>query len=410
MNSSTELNLPKERSTKDAIYTTLKNSLNIRKNEKSLNGDIGTPLTVLGCDGGWSNPLRWLVIFIHGFIIILFKKDYPQWLILEVGMDKPKEMQAIAKWLKSDVVVITALPTTPVHVENFNSPEDVIQEKLSIPRALKSNGVLVLNGDDKKVREVSQEFSQRKIFYGTNETNDIRTSNKEGKIIYTNETPIGMQYKISVKNGEETIFLRDILGEQWIYLILATVAVCEAISLDKYNIAQSFINYEAPPGRMRIIEGIKNTTIIDDSYNSSPIAISVALQALDKLKVKGRKIAVLGDMRELGEFSEREHITAGKQASKVVDILITIGEESEALAKSAEKTGLKKENIFKFGYYNSAKAGEYINSILQEGDVILVKGSQNKIRAEHTVKAIMAHPERASELLVRQEKEWLTKK
>ncbi len=391
--------------TKDAIHIALSSQINIRKNQKSLNSETGVPLTILDEESAWSNPLKWLLIFLRAFKLILFKASYPKWLVLEVGTDKPGDIQAIAKWLKPDVLVITALPNVPVHLSNFASPEEMVEEKLSLARSLKSDGVLVLNGDDNKIREVAQEFQQRKIFY---------TKSHDGKIVYANEIPTGMEYKIHTNDQTDNetvrVFLRGVLGEHFAYLPSVSLAVCEAVGLDKHKATLALSNYNAPPSRMRILSGIGHTTIIDDSYNSSPLAIKAALDTLDSLQVTGRKIAVLGDMRELGEHSEREHKLAGEHAARVADFLITIGEESRVLAHAAHNAGLNSKHITEFGYYDSAKAGQKVRGMLQKGDVVLVKGSQNKIRTERVVKAIMAKPERAGELIVRQEAEWLHKK
>ncbi len=388
--------------TKDAIHTTLQGlNLYIRKNKKSLNSEIGVPLTILGEESAWSNPLKWLAVFTRGARLILFKKKYPEWLVLEVGTDKPGDIQAITKWLHPDVVVITALPSTPVHISNFDTVEDIVQEKLALARALKPDGVLVLNGSDPKIRNVSREFTQRKVFYGTNQ---------KGEIVYANNVPTGMSFTVTTERGVEPIFLHGIIGQQWLYLILASLAVCEALGLNKHEAALALAYYEPAPGRMRILSGIGQTIIIDDSYNSSPLAMAAALDAFGELQVSGRKIAVLGDMRELGEHSAVEHRVAGEHVAQVADILITIGEESRVLAQAALDAGMPSERITEFGYYDSARAGQKVRGMLQKGDVVLVKGSQNKIRTERVVKAIMAEPERASELLVRQEKEWLSRK
>ncbi len=388
--------------TKDAIHTALQGlNLYIRKNKKSLNSETGVPLTILGEESGWSNPLKWLAVFARGAWLILFTKRYPEWLVLEVGTDEPGDIQAITKWLQPDVVVITALPSTPVHISNFATAEDMVQEKLALARAMGPDGVLVLNGSDQKVRDVAREFTQRKVFYGTNQN---------GEIVYANGTPTGMSFTVATERGIEPIFLRGIIGQQWLYLVLAALAVCEALGLNKHEAALALAYYEPAPGRMRILEGIGQTTIIDDSYNSSPLAMKAALDTLDELNVSGRKIAVLGDMRELGEHSEKEHKLAGEHAARVADMLITIGEESRVLARSAREAGMPAERITEFGYYDSARAGQKVRGMLQKGDAVLVKGSQNKIRTERVVKAIMAQPERATELLVRQEPEWLNKK
>jgi UDP-N-acetylmuramoyl-tripeptide--D-alanyl-D-alanine ligase len=163
---------------------------------------------------------------------------------------------------------------------------------------------------------------------------------------------------------------------------------------------------------MRIIDGIKGTTIIDDSYNSSPAAVMSALETLEELNVlgspaqsarAGRKIAVLGDMAELGEYSERAHKSIGAKASQVLDVLVTVGVKARMIALGALEYGMNESNILQFD--DSRKAGKYVESILSSGDTVLVKGSQS-IRTEKAVEEIMARPENKENLLVRQEKEW----
>jgi len=157
--------------------------------------------------------------------------------------------------------------------------------------------------------------------------------------------------------------------------------------------------HETQPGRMKIIEGIKGSTIIDDSYNSSPVAVNSALRTLGDIETKGRKIAVLGDMMELGEYSSDEHKKVGEMATNTCHMLVTVGLRSRDTATGALNAGMKEENIFQFE--DSQKAGAYLQNIIEKEDVILVKGSRWAMRMERTVEEIMARPERADELLVR---------
>ena len=148
---------------------------------------------------------------------------------------------------------------------------------------------------------------------------------------------------------------------------------------------------------MNIIKGINDSTIIDDTYNSSPDALYQALFVLGEIETSGRKIAVIGDMMELGKFSAEEHKKAGDFAKKNASIIITVGQR-------AKKMG---ENIISFN--TAYEASQYVRGIANKGDIFLVKGSQS-MRMERVVKDLMAEPEKASELLVRQEPEWLAKK
>jgi len=164
--------------------------------------------------------------------------------------------------------------------------------------------------------------------------------------------------------------------------------------------------FDSPNGRMNLIDGIKHTLIIDDTYNSSPISVMSALDIVSKIPIaKGaRRFAVLGDMLELGKYSEEGHREVGRYAAKArVDKLITVGERARDIARSAEEAGMARDNIFE--YTDVAEAGRFIQQRIEQGDLILVKGSQG-MRLEKIVKEIMAEPLRAKELLVRQEEEW----
>jgi UDP-N-acetylmuramyl pentapeptide synthase len=160
-------------------------------------------------------------------------------------------------------------------------------------------------------------------------------------------------------------------------------------------------------GRMHIIEGKNGSTIIDDSYNASPVAGTAALQTLEMIKGE-RKIALLGDMLELGQYEEEEHRNLGNMAAKIVDELVVVGKRAQWIAEAAQAVGLSQGNIHAFA--TSIEAGEWLSAQISSGDIILVKGSQgsgeNMIRMERAIKLLMAHPEEASKLLVRQEKEW----
>jgi len=162
----------------------------------------------------------------------------------------------------------------------------------------------------------------------------------------------------------------------------------------------------SPKGRMNLIDGIKNTLIIDDTYNSSPQSAIAALGVLHEIKVRdgSRKFAVLGDMYELGNYTEQGHSDVGKYAHKIgVDKLITVGEIARDIGRGAEEAGMKRDNIFNFR--DAETAGRFLQNRIKENDLILIKGSQG-VRTEKIVLEIMADPLKAKELLVRQGKEW----
>jgi UDP-N-acetylmuramyl pentapeptide synthase len=158
-------------STKDAIFVALSPFTHVRKSEKSFNSETGVPLSVLGVPNGWSNPIQWIKNLFAGLLVIFFKGDYPKWLVLEIGADAPGDIKQLASWIKPDVALITRFPEVPVHIEYFDSKEAVIEEKKELVKALKPDGILVLNADDTVVRALADEYTQRAVTYGFGDAN-----------------------------------------------------------------------------------------------------------------------------------------------------------------------------------------------------------------------------------------------
>ena len=394
-------------STKDAIFATLEGQRHVRKSEKSFNSEIGVPLTILGFPNGWSNPFIWIANLARGLGLILLPNHYPKWLILEVGADKPGDIKRITKWLKVDVAVITGIPDTPVHIEQFESVDEVTREKEYLAKAVTSGGTLILNGDNPRSYAMKDDFRGIAVTYGFSENNHFSASHAE--IVYANGKPTGVGFRVNHAGSSVPVVLRGAIGRVHAYPALAAMAVGKSIGLDIVTMSRGLSSHPTPVGRMRIIEGIKNSTIIDDSYNASPDAVLSALDTLEAVTTKGRKVAALGDMRELGEHSKEAHMQVGKRAAEVLDVLITVGEESKVLAEAALNAGMPESNVFQYEYEESQRAGKEYELSMKEGDIVLVKGSQNKIRMERFVKEIMGEPLRAQELLVRQEREWLAR-
>ncbi len=392
-------------STKDAIAAALSTKFYLRKSEKSFNSDVGVPLTVLGLSNGWNNAFTWIQNIAVGFLRCLFQKDYPTWLVLEVGADKPGDLEIIFSWLVPDIVVTTRFPDVPVHIEFFSSPDALFKEE-SIPISkLKGDGLLILNSDDSHTEELRKKHPRVRT-YGIQSSSDISGSNTS--IVYkTNSenesTPTGMSFKVNIQGNSVPFFIYDALGKTHVYPILAAIAVSDHVGMNLITLSETFKLHTPPPGRMRIIEG-KNCTIIDDSYNSSPVAVTEALQTIQTITSPKKKIGILGDMLELGSFTEQEHRKVGERVMGILDVLITIGPRAKAIGSSALGCGFNKDLVYQFE--NWRQAVEKIPSLIGEGDIVLVKGSQS-IRLENIVKSLMKRPDLASALLVRQDPEWL---
>jgi len=388
---------------KEAIYAALSGSLFVRKNQKSLNSEIGVPLTILGLENAWNSPFKWGWNLLVGLWRLFAWHPYPAWLVLEVGADRPGDIRAIASWLRPDIAVITGVSDIPAHVEYFDSPEDVYKEKKILAEYLKPGGKLIINGDNERMKRLQSEYRGASVTYGTEDGNDFHA--KDVEILREEERPIGMRFRAEHGGSSVPIEVFGALGMPRVLSALAAIAVGEAVGVDTISAVDALRMWEPPPGRLRVLDGLKGSLIIDDTYNSSPVA---ALAALDILKEAGqgrRRIAVLGDMLELGRYSKDAHVKVGERAAECCDLLITVGFRSKATAEAALDAGMKDIQVRQYELDEAQRAGKELEAELKEGDLVLVKGSQG-LRMEHTVLEIMAEPARASELLVRQEEAW----
>ncbi|MFA6253661.1 MAG: UDP-N-acetylmuramoyl-tripeptide--D-alanyl-D-alanine ligase [Candidatus Paceibacterota bacterium] len=396
-------------STKDAVASVLGKSLSVRSSEKSYNSsDFGVALTVLGCHSAWNDLFGWLEIMIYGLVLIIIRKPYPEWLILEVGLEYPGEIKRVLKWVKFDLAVITLLPEVPVHVEFFKSKNEVIDEKMLIAKAVPASGHIFLNADDSNSLKFMSELTGEVNTIGFSPQADYRATSPS--IAYDNEdehlVPAGLNFNLDHNEKSLMVKINGVVGEHQIYPVLTALAVGDKLGLKMIEMIESLGEYKPPAGRLRLIEGIKRTIILDDTYNASPAAVAAGLKTLDDFEAIGQKIVVLGDMLQLGKHTVEAHKEIGYQASQICDLVITVGLRSKFIDEGLREKKYPDKRIKHFD--DSLEAGEYLQKIIKKGDVIFVKGSQG-MRMEKVVEEIMAHPEGKAKLLVRQDKEWLSK-
>ncbi len=392
-------------STKDAIFTVLSKFKTVRKSEKSFNSEVGLPLTILGLPNGWNDPFIWFENIIKGFGLMIMKRPYPEFLVLEVGVGKPGDMKKnVTPWLRPDIVVITRFPDRPVHVEFFGSVENIIEEKSALAYALKKDGILILNHDDEKVYSLHQKSNRKTISFGVSDNSTYHGIYPT--YLYKKERginiPDGINFKLEHDGHTFPVMLPKVLGMHNIGQALAAIACAHELGCDLLESIQAVSNYITPPGRLSLIEGINNSIIIDDTYNSSPVAMAAAIEVLRDIKGK-RKIAVLGDMLELGKFTEEEHHLVGEQIFGVADILVVVGPRAKFIAEGAIEKGFNQKEIYSFD--SSKTTAKFLEGMIEKGDIVLVKGSQG-VRLERAVEAIMEHKELKKTLLCRQDKEW----
>ena len=385
-------------SAKEAIYEALRKTYKTYRSFGNYNTEVGVPLSIAGTydreiRGFW----QYFLALSKGKLRILFRdKKYPQVLVLEYGADRPGDIRYLVKHFPPNIAVATAIGEIPAHLEYYKNRNELIAEKTALVKKLTPREVAVLNIDDPDVSEMAEKTEGRIIAYGTDEKADIKASGisvKSGASL----DDFGLQFKLEAQGKVIPVFVSGLIASHFVYSLLAAVAVGLELKVGILEIVNALSEFQTPPGRMRLLEGIKKTVLIDDSYNSSPIAAIKALGILKELK-GARKIAVLGDMLELGEKTEDAHREIGLETGKFgLDFLVTAGMRAKFIADEAKLYGVPEDKVLSFETSDDARLP--VQNLLKQGDVVLVKGSRG-MRMEKIVREIMAEPERADELLV----------
>jgi len=370
-------------STKEAIYAVLKQERSVRRNIGNFNNELGLPLTVLGNYPEVKGIFFWPKIIIKSLGRLIFSdKNYPEVLILEMAADRPGDIRYLTEIAKPQIGVITAIGEIPVHVEFYSSPEAVAREKAHLIEVLPTNGFAILNYDDEIVYNLRSRTRAHIITYGFNEGADLGLNNLEYRI--EAGRPAGISFKVQYGGSLVPVRLNNVFGKPQAYAAAAAVAVGLAFGINLIKISEALLDYEAPDGRMKLINGVKDTLILDDSYNASPLSMRAALETLRSLPAK-RRIVVLGDMLEIGKYSTEAHQAVGELAAKVADYLFCIGPRAKFIAESARQNSFDHKKIQVFG--TSEAARKMIEREIKAGDLILVKGSR-AIKLEKIIEEI----------------------
>src|SRR3989344_5598012 len=390
---------------KEAIYLVLSKKFFVRKSEKSFTAELGVALTIIGCPNGTGRALDWFRNLLLGLRLLLWKRPYPEYLILEIDGDKPRDLLGVSSFIHPDILVMTATGEVPSHIESFRSMESFLFEKRAIINAVKRDGVIIYNMDDSVTSNLLQNVETKKISCGVGNGADFFGTAPE--IIYSEKRiPTGMNFDISSDGETHKINILSSIGIQNEYAGLLAFAVGVQLGIQKSQITTSLDKFTALAGRMNIVEGIKSSTIIDDSYNSSPIALEQAISVFVELKSKGKKIVVVGDMLELGKYSVDEHRKVAGLLNGKIQKLICVGIRARKISGELLNLGFNESNILSFD--TAEEAGKELQQMLQDNDLVLVKGSQ-AMRMERVVEEVMAKPQDRKRVLVRQEEEWLSR-
>lgn len=323
-------------STKDIIASVVSQKYKTLKTQANLNNHIGMPLTILSL------------------------KDHEA-LVVEMGMNHFGELSYLTNIAKPTIAVITNVGTA--HIGNLGSRENILKAKLEILEGLPKDGVVIINNDNDLLHKWQLENKKYNVItYGIN--NNSKYVAKEIKY-----TTTGSGYQL---NGKESIKV-PVGGEAFVYNSLAAISVGELLNIPIEKIQVGIKNFELTKMRLDVQKSSKGYTIINDCYNANYDSMKSAIEYLNSSK-GNRKIAVLGDMLELGEFSQELHKKVGEEVAKnKIDILITVGKEANNIAETAKKNGINTTYMFE----NNQKAITKLKEILEPKDVVLVKASNS---------------------------------
>lgn len=379
-------------STKRAIATILSQKYRVTMHEGNHNMAVSAPLAILGL--AYPEKVKSIGAWLKVFAAARKRISEPMStdvIVAELGADHPGDIEHFAGYLKPDIGVVTAV--TPEHMEFFKTLDAVAQEELKVANMSK---LALINRDDIAGEFAKYLTNSNVDTYGTTGLAEFRFEIKD----FTVESG----YKGSVIMAgfaEPEPATVKVIGEHSLRPVMGAVAVGIKLGMSPSEVAEGLKLVRATPGRMNVLRGVEGSMIIDDSYNSSPLAASAALQTLYTLQVPQR-IAILGTMNELGETSAKEHEALGALCDPtLLDWVITVGDEAEKyLAPAARKRGCQVRS-----FKSAIDAGSFAHRVLAPGAAVLAKGSQGGVYLEEAVKIIAMMTE--GDQLVRQSPQWL---
>ena len=326
--------------TKEMIATALSSSKNVMKTKGNLNSQIGLPLTMFQ---------------------LLPEHEVA---VIEMGMSDFGEMARLSKIASPNYAVITNIGIS--HIEQLHTKENIRTEKLHITDSFNHNSVLFLNGDDELLANLEGKLPYRCVFFGTNDNCDYRAKEIQMKENFTRFLLVSQQETQEVE--------LPVLGLHNVYNALAAIAVADTLNIKRTDSIAALKKYCPPVMRQQIRKNKNEIIIIDDTYNASPDSMKSSLEVLKGLQNKGKKVAVLADMLELGSFSHKAHFEVGEYAATLgIDILVTIGKEAVQIMQGAVSHN---KNMVCFCFQENSEAEKKLGEILKSGDAVLIKGSR----------------------------------
>jgi UDP-N-acetylmuramoyl-tripeptide--D-alanyl-D-alanine ligase len=332
--------------TKEIIAHILSQKFPLLKSSGNYNNEIGIPLTLLQLNK--SHKL----------------------LVTEMGMRGLGEIKTLTNFITPDLAVLTNIGEA--HIGLLGSKDNIFKAKSELLQSLDKDGIAILNRDDLYFLNALKIVKDKKIYtFGIENRSDIMADN----ISIVSDK--GTRFTLVMQNGKSKEIYFPLLGRYNIYNALAAVAVAFALGIELDLIEKGLSSFKPLDLHMQLNNFYNGIKILNDSYNASPLSVKSALETLAEVAQKNIKIAILGDMLELGEKADFYHREIGKEVAKLsIDILITVGPEGKVIAQSSKEEGMAEERVFSFEKDEKIKLSKKLLSLTKPGDYILLKGSR----------------------------------
>jgi len=332
--------------TKEIIAHILSQEFPLLKTSGNYNNEIGIPLTLLR-----------------------LKKSH-KLLVAEMGMRGLGEIKTLTNFIPPDLAVITNIGEA--HIGLLSSKENIFKAKMELLQSLDKDGIAILNRDDPYFFKMSKIVKGKKVYtFGIENESDITACN----IRMVSDK--GVRFTLEVQNDKRREIYFPLLGRYNIYNALAAVAVAFALGIELDLIERGLSSFKPLDLHMQLSTFYNGIKILNDSYNASPLSVKNALETLAEVAQNNRKIAILGDMLELGEKADFYHRKIGKEVAKLsIDALITVGQGGKIIAQSSKEEGMAEEKVFYFEKNEKLNLAKKLLSLIKPENFVLLKGSR----------------------------------
>jgi UDP-N-acetylmuramoyl-tripeptide--D-alanyl-D-alanine ligase len=338
-------------STKEVIAAVLSQRFGTIRSRASYNNEIGLPLTLLEI-----TPDTEVAILEMG------------------GAYRFGEISELAQTARPDIGVVTNVSHS--HLQRMGSLEAIAQTKAELPASLPADGVALLNGDDFRVRAMGENCKARVVYYGLAPDCEVRARQ------VVSHGLDGISFLLEMDDEEHHLNV-PLIGAHSVHTVLASLATGRALGM---RLDEMLPGFQDPTIQLRLLTlpGVNSSTLVDDTYNANPTSCLAALNLLSELEGR-RRVAIFGDILELGDFEDEGHRIVGRRAAAVVDRLITVGPKARIIAEAGRESGLDESNVTAFE--DKAGAIPELPDLIQQGDIVLIKGSRG-VRMEDVVEAL----------------------